>query len=458
MKRWMIVLSIVVSLGAVAGAGYYGYASSQVIETPVVKPPTVEVTRGDVTQSVTAPGSLVDTSETILQSEVNGRVEQVNVRPGDRVKAGQVLAVLGDRERFELAVTTAQVRLVEAQAALAEQQSGVPLAEARVALIAAQEAYEKAQNQRASKDYARTTQDLIDVARARLVVAEEALRRAEQRYDQVDHRPESDLERAELLSQWAGAKQERDKALANLNWLTSKPDEQEVAAADAALALAQAQLEEAQRKYDQILEDGGPGLALAEAQVRQAQASLADAQSDLDSLEVKAPFDGVVVSVPVKVGEMVGEGSPVVVLTDPHALEAEVTVVEEDLPLVAPGQAVELYFDAVPEANVTGRVERIVPKRVSSDRSIYTAYLSLDEVPDVLMPGMTVDASVVIEQRTGVLRLPRTAVRARSDGSAEIEVWANGRVEKRTVEVGLRGDSFVEILSGLQEGDQVVAQ
>lgn len=458
MKRLFIVLVIAVGLAVVGAAGYYGYVTSQPQETPDPKPPTVAVDRGEVSQSVTAPGSLVDTSETTLRSEVNGRVEQVNVRPGDRVTQGQTLVVLGDCEQFELAVHDAQVRLIEAQAKLAEQQSGLPLAEAQVALSEAKEAYEKAKNQRASKDYARASQDTIDVARARYLVAEEAASDAEARYDQVDDRPESDYERAELLSQWAKAKTERDQALANLNWLLSRPDEEEVAAADAALALAEAKLQEAQRRYDQILKDGGHELALANAQYQQAQAALAAAQSDLESLEIKAPFSGVVIDVGVKVGQPVQEGALLVTITDLSKLEAEVTVVEEDLPLVSPGQAVQLFFDAVPEAEVTGKVARIVPRRAEGDRAIYTVYLSLDESPEMLAPGMTVDASIVIEARENVLRLPRATVRARSDGTADVKVWVGDHTESRSVQVGLRGDSFVEIVSGLEEGDEVVSQ
>ncbi len=458
MKRSLIVSIVAIGVAVVGAAGYYGYVTSQVQETAAPKPPTVAVDRGEVTLSVTAPGSLVDTSEATLQSEVNGRVEQVKVLPGDRVTQGQTLAVLGDREQFELAVSDAQVKLLEAQARLAAQQSGVPLAEAQVALSEAKKAYEKAKNQRASKDYARTTQDTIDVARARYFVAKMAASDAEARYDLVDDRPESDPERAELLSQWAKAKSERDRAWANLNWLTSKPDSEEVAAADAALGLAEAMLHEAQRKYDQILKDGGPDLALASAQYQHAQAALADAQSDLESLEIKAPFGGVVIDVAIKVGQPVQEGAALVTIIDPRKLEAEVTVVEEDLPLISLGQVAQLFFDAVPEASVTGKVARIVPRRAEGARAVYTVYLSLDETPEVLAPGMTVDASIVIDARADVLRLPRTMVRARSDGSAEVEVWVNDHTESRSVQVGLRGDSFIEIVNGLEEGEEVVTQ
>jgi multidrug efflux pump subunit AcrA (membrane-fusion protein) len=119
---------------------------------------------------------------------------------------------------------------------------------------------------------------------------------------------------------------------------------------------------------------------------------------------------------------------------------------------------VDLFFDALPEANVTGHVARIVPQRTSDSQALYPIYISLDSLPDHLAAGMTTDGSIVIAKQSNALRLPRAVVRAHSDGTAQVEVWANGQVEQRNIRVGLRGDSFVEILSGLAEGDQVVAQ
>jgi len=66
---------------------------------------------------------------------------------------------------------------------------------------------------------------------------------------------------------------------------------------------------------------------------------------------------------------------------------------------------------------------------------------------------MSVDGSIVIAQKDNVLRLPRAVVRARPDGTAQIQVWAHGQIEKRQVKVGLKGDSYTEILSGLSAGE-----
>ncbi len=71
---------------------------------------------------------------------------------------------------------------------------------------------------------------------------------------------------------------------------------------------------------------------------------------------------------------------------------------------------------------------------------------------------MTVDASILIDQRTNVLRLPRALVHARADGTAPIKTWENGETVNRTIKVGLRGDQYVEVLDGLQEGAQVISR
>ena len=458
MKVWMIVPLVFLALAAIGGAGYYGYQSSQVEETPVVEPPTVAVDRGEVIQSVTAPGALIDAGETTLQPRVNAEVAQVNVRAGDSVKAGQTLAVLGNRDRFEAAVTEARIQLLEAQMALEKQQSGLPLAEARMALAEAQKEFDKAETQRQSKDYDRALPDTVDVARAHYLVAEQAVTDAEAFYDQFDHLAEDDPGRAEALSQLAKAKQERNRALANLNWLLGKPDQQEVTEADAALELAHGKLTEAQAKVDSLLNDGGPELAMAEAQLSNAEASLAAAEADLAGLEIKAPFDGIITEVNVKPGQTVTAGSPVIVLSNPQALVAQVTVVEEDYPLVEQGQEASLFFDAMPEAEVTGKITQVVPKRAEGDRALYTLYITPDALPEKVAPGMTVDSRIVINRKDGVLRLPRSIVRARSDGSAEVEVWSNGQIEKREIWVALRGDSYVEIVSGIEEGEKVVTR
>ena len=118
------------------------------------------------------------------------------------------------------------------------------------------------------------------------------------------------------------------------------------------------------------------------------------------------------------------------------------------------GQPCDLYFDAFPDQNVSGKISRIVTKRADADKPVYTVFIQTENTPKDLVGGMTADATIVIDQKTGVLRLPRTAIRSLGTEKAEVEVWTGSATEKRTIQVGLRGDSYVEVLSGLKEGER----
>jgi multidrug efflux pump subunit AcrA (membrane-fusion protein) len=89
---------------------------------------------------------------------------------------------------------------------------------------------------------------------------------------------------------------------------------------------------------------------------------------------------------------------------------------------------------------------------------VFYVIVQLHEVPDGLLDGMNLDAAILIAEREDVLRLPRSVIRDAADGSPMVLVWENGQEVERPVELGLRGDLYVEILSGLTEGERVIAR
>jgi multidrug efflux pump subunit AcrA (membrane-fusion protein) len=146
------------------------------------------------------------------------------------------------------------------------------------------------------------------------------------------------------------------------------------------------------------------------------------------------------------------------VIGDPKALEVIANVTEEDYPLLSVGQSVEIFFDARPDVTVQGKVERIIPKRIEGDRPLYNIYISLKDVPDGLADGMTSDTAITIAKREGVMCLPRAVVRASGGDTTIIKVWDGVQSVEREVTIGLRGDTYVEIVSGLREGELVVTR
>ena len=323
-----------------------------------------------------------------------GKLSAVNVRVGDQVRAGQPLAGLDP-------LTTSQAQL---------------------GLLEAQEELEKLQRQRTALDYPRATDDFIKDYRRRVKAARDNIDSLDDSLRNTD----DPMMRSQILAALTNAKTELQTLESNLNWYTSNPTEQDIVQADSKLALAQA-------KYEV-------------------------AKALLENLEIKAPLDGVVFEVSAQSGQTYQAEAVLFKIGDPQALEVVANITEEDYPLVSVGQVVEVFFDARADVTVTGKVDRIIPKRIEGDRPRYNIFITLDEVPEGLADGMTADAAITIQKREGVLCLPRSVVRASGVDEVSLKIWANNAIETRLVTVGLRGDSSVEILSGLQKGDQVVIQ
>jgi RND family efflux transporter MFP subunit len=417
MKRlWIavVILGLFVTMGF---AGYLGYQRALNVQpTTVAEPPTVLVERGPVTLTVTAPGHLVNTNSPTLFMSASGVVAEVLVRGGYTVQEGKPLIALANPDQLvadlALEIADAQQRVVEAQTEL-----------------------EKAQRQRAAMDYPNRVNSLTsEQARIRY---ERALREFEKSLEAFNKVKNKDLlhpERIQALDAFVAARQVMNDALRLYNSSTGNFTEAQLMQADAALVVAQATLQ-------------------------QAQSELAGLQTGQAGQMLIAPFDGVVLEVMVEPGQAVSKGEAAIVLIDPHALEAWTKVIKEDIPLVKVGQLAELYIDALPDAVVIGTISHIMPQSIpEEDRPLFYVIVQLHEVPDSLLDGMNLDAVILIAEREDVLHLPRSVIRDAADGSPMVLVWENGQEVERPVELGLRGDLYVEILSGLVEGERVIAR
>jgi RND family efflux transporter MFP subunit len=451
MKRWGITLLIALAVILIGGAGYLGFHATQTEGEATPPPPqAVPVTRGDVEQTVSAPGKLVATRQVNLALEVGGQMAEVTVRPGDSVHQGDALANL-DTAPLEQATIKAEYDVRLAQLDLAEARQGPSEAELAAAQADVRDA--RVELELARHAYTATLNSGYDAdVRARKIefdwyVGHYQSKKAE---FEREHLSQSDHDHAmnAMIS-----------AEGRLNEAVERAQIEEIQA-QSRVDRARSALYQAWTKLE-LLQSGPLTETLLRAELAVDQALLAreEAYANLEAAVLRAPFDSVVIEVNAAPGDQVAAGTKLLTLLDPAAVEARVTVIEEDLPLIKVSQTVELFFDARPDATVRGVVARIVPQREpGSDRPLYPVYITLNELPDGLFPGMTVDASIIIASRTDVLQLPRALVRARSDGTAEIEVWTGSQVEERTVRVGLRGDVYVEILDGLREGEQVVGQ
>jgi HlyD family secretion protein len=254
----------------------------------------------------------------------------------------------------------------------------------------------------------------------------------------------------------AAARSQLADAEASLSQLLESPTQAEITAAESELAQVQSNL-------SSLLE--GPDeteTAAAQAAVDAAQVGLEQAELVLSKATLLAPIDGVVKEINVKGGESLSELAAVV-LTDISAYHIDVEVDEIDIGRIARGQKVEVAVDAVPDEVFTGQVSDITPGPIEADSSGIVAYgvtIVLDSRDPRLLPGMTADATIETQRLENVLVVPNRAVsidRTSGEPVAFVEkVDEQGNPSRTEIGLGLRNETVSQVLSGLEDGDQIV--
>lgn len=195
-------------------------------------------------------------------------------------------------------------------------------------------------------------------------------------------------------------------------------------------------------------------VASAEATVRSRQLELARLQTQLTYTAVNAPTDGIVAERPASVGDASSLSNEVISLIQNNQLELAVEVTQAQLPQIAVGAPVTITASKDPTINLTGTVQEIQPLVDPESRNAQV----LIRLPanERLRSGMFLIADIEAGQRSGQT-VPAPALLPQPDGSLQVYVLSpEGTAVARTVEVGTRLSDKVEILQGLQPGEQVI--
>ncbi|MCD6496850.1 MAG: efflux RND transporter periplasmic adaptor subunit [Deltaproteobacteria bacterium] len=202
------------------------------------------------------------------------------------------------------------------------------------------------------------------------------------------------------------------------------------------------------------------GLILATRQVDASKAALKEAKVKVSYTVLTAPIDGVIASVATQEGETVSAGlkAPTfVTILDLKRLQVDAYVDEVDIGKVQVGQHAIFTVDSLPGREMQGTVTAIYPKAVIQDNVVnYDVVLSiLTPYEGLLRPDMTANVTIQIQARKGVLAVPARAVR-RIRGRTVVVVRSGGRPVQRPVKVGWKDGRWVEICSGLKEGETIL--
>lgn len=451
MKRWMWIVIIVI---VAAIAVYFGYGALREnrIASSAEDFQTEAVARGPLTATVGATGTVHADQAAMLAFQTSGTVGSVTVALGDQVDEGELLVSL-IRSSLPSSIIMAESEYVAAQRALDDLlNSDKARTVAQLALAQAEDLLDNAQYTfTVRQEGNRASDNTIDQAEANLVLAEKEVDRLKAGYDRVAGRADDDEVRALALSNLAAARSDRDSLQRRVNWYMGYPDEVEQALLEAELANAEAQVEDARREWERVKDGPDPDdIAAAEARVEAAFANM-------ELANIRAPFLGTITAVEVKRGDQASPGTIAVGIADFSPLFVDVQLSEVDINRIQVGQSAELVFDAIPENTYAGEVVEIglVGNTVQGVVN-FPITIELSESDEFVKPGMTAAVNIVVEQIENVLRVPNRAVRLRN-GERVVYILEESQPVPIFVDLGASSELYSEVLEGeIETGDLVI--
>src|SRR3954469_22068971 len=253
------------------------------------------------------------------------------------------------------------------------------------------------------------------------------------------------------------------KAGSPLIQLFDAPEQADLASFKAQATVAQLSLDRAKQLASRQF---GPQATVDQAQAAydQANAGIARTQAIISQKLVRAPFDGDLGVRHVEVGQFLTAGTQIVTLTDLSQLYANFTVTEKDSAQLKVGQVVRIKVDPYPGRNFEGEITTIEPQIATETRNI-RVQATIGNPDGILKPGMFATTTVVLPDKPAVVTVPETAVDYTLYGDSVFIIAEKKEEEGKTslsavrtfVRTGNRVNGRTEILSGVKDGDRVVA-
>ncbi len=359
------------------------------------------------------------------------RVKSVNVKEGQAVSAGQVLAEL-DGADLEQRLEDARSALNKALEAQRRAEEARRAQQAQLARLAAQLSSTEEQARQASSAAAQTQSACAQQASALIetAIAEISALPPPPPPPSLDSMPQTKAALAALV-----------QCQANL------------AKASGAAGAAQATAELLSAQLD-ALRSSQAQTSAAGAQVSAARKSVDQAERMVKALTLRAPYDGIVAAVNVREGNTLPSSSPAIELRS-EKLVVRADLAEGDLMSVEPGDVAEVTIRSARmelSASITSIAED--PRDSAGGPVTYPAYFDIPSHPSI-KPGQLARIKILVETRRGVLAVPSSAVTEKK-GIHYVVVVSDGKQEERRVIPGISDENYTEIVQGLQENEQVL--
>jgi HlyD family secretion protein len=356
---------------------------------PAVPVRAVNAQRGTIRSVVSTNGKVEPLQNFEAHAPVGTTVKKILVREGDQVKKGQLLAQLDDAQARSQAAR-AQAQVLAAEADLNAIQKGGN----REEVLTLESQITKARTDR-------------DTAQRNL----DALRRL------------------------------REQGAASAGEIKNAEDQVKRANADLDLLL-----QKQKNRYSQ------PEMARVEGQKSEAQAAYSATEDLLSQLNIRAPFEGIVYSVPVQQGAYLNPGDLVLEEADLSKVRVRAFVDEPDVGRLAPGDKIEVTWDALPERTWEGAVS-VIPAviKLHGSRNVGETTCVVDNKDFKLLPNVNVGVTIITAEHRNVLTVPREAIHQDDNGKAYVYQIVNNELQRRYVQTSISNLTKVEVTGGLPE-------
>lgn len=460
----------------------------------------VPATVRDIVETYQAVGSVESPFNVRLAAKITGRVDYLQVREGAKVTQGEVLARIDSSEvaatvaQQQANVAEAQGRLTQAQLTTSSTNVGIAsqIAQQRATQASAQADYNQQRQNYASQVAAANAavtaaQGSVTNVRSTIRNAEATVRSAQANLNNAQVKLNRTLD---LYKQGFVAAQDVDDARTQVSVQQGAVDvaKGQLAGAQAQLGSSQAQLQATQEQASIVSVKGKSDIEAARQKVLQAQAAvtlavanraqtpaylanlralqaavtaaqgqLRNAQAQLANTVLRSPLNGVVTMRAADPGTTVMAGTPVLTIQSLQQVYVTTSIPEEISRNTRLGQTASAEFDALPGRAYIGKITQVNPAADPQSRQ-FTVRLTLDNPTGQFKPGMFARVTFVTQRTPHALQVPREAVKADSKTRAQVVtvVDADGSAHIRPVKIGISSGANLQILDGLQAGENVV--
>jgi len=491
MKKFLRRLLYILILFAIGIGVFHLYTQNQAeseVQNRQIVIDSVTIGAGDLTVTVSATGAIAPIRQVPLLFELIAPVQEIFVSEGQTVSSGAVLATLQTTD-YEATLFDAQVALNLQQIAFdtltsPAREEDITVAEA--AVNAAQASVNAAFSTSLSQN-----QTAEEIARLQVELAGNQLWQAQLQRDaaltsstiplvDINNLPPEIIDNVppEILNDVVNninsllgglnSSVSPSQFDVQLNQLGAGVDiaESNYSAAQnrtldvSALSASEVALLQAQQTLDRLLNGAKPeDVELAQIDLQRTQLTVQQAELLLNRTQLIAPFDGLIARNNLTIGELPPTQLPAIILMDVSNFVVDLPVDETDVVKVEIGQKVEFALDALPDAIITGVVERVslTPTRIGS-LVTYLVRVRIDPTTEPIKVGMSVTARIATQELQNVVLVPNRYIRIdRATQQAFVTIErATGQFEEIEIEIGARNDRFTQVESGVNVGDVVV--